>query len=302
MSVSKLKIALITTVVGFAGFSSPAYAQITVEDRDANALLEQIRDQDKEEYKDVKGFRDKEITDHYKSQIEHYDREIARLNATITSLGYYSVNDKDAPQEKEGLKTPFEKLKPTKAARTAVQDATEGKSSEFGIMIDGFQATLSEGGGIGGAIGGLTGGGGGPGARAFRKEYGLAAPEKLYPENEQLAKGVQRMYSSLYFAQTVAGEANKGRKERLKAYDDLLELAQDSKDLQTALRVQNAILLENGRNLALLIDLQTASLNAESMSVNQAASASNGTESMFGAGSGSVLGDAALLALVEAVN
>lgn len=295
MSVSKLKIALVTTVIGFVGFASPAYAQISVEDRDSNDLLEQIRDQDEEEYEDAKEFRDNDITDHYESQIEHYDREIKRLNAMIAALGYHSVDGEDDPAEKDGTEEPFDALEPTGDARTAVQAAADGDSTEFGIMIDGFEEGLLDSVGLGGL-------GGGDGPSAFRAEFGLAAPDKLYPENEQLAKGVQRTYSSLYFAQTVAGEANKGRTERLEAYDNLLELAKSSKDLQTALRVQNAILLENGRNLALLIDLQTAALNATSVEVNQVASSTNETESMFGAGSGSILGDAALLALVEAVN
>ena len=52
--------------------------------------------------------------------------------------------------------------------------------------------------------------------------------------------------------------------------------------MKGALEVNNALLLENGRNLALLIELQTAQLAAEGVSLKEKAQLQQNTASVFG--------------------
>jgi len=295
MSISKFKTLLVASVIGCSGFAGQAYAQIAVDDRDAGVFLERIEENTKKEHEAADKFRKDNTTDHYKSQIEHYDREIERLNALITSLGYYSVEG-DELKEKKGSDTAFENLNTSTDSRTAVQNAAEGKSKEFGIMLDGFDSTFVEKIPV---LGGLVSG---SGPVAFRKEFGLTAPDVIYAGNEQSQKSLSRKYSSLYFANTVAGESNVGRKERLKVYDDLITRAKEAGDIQEAIRVQNAILLENGRNLALLIDLQTAQLNSQTVNMMDSTADANAPAYMFGTGSRSILGDRAFAELIKAIN
>jgi len=295
MSVSKFKTLLVAGVIGCSGIASQAYAQIAVDDRDAGVFLERIEENTKKEYEAADKFRKDNTTDHYKSQIEHYDREIARLNAVIESLGYYSVDGEDDPTEVDPSDAVFEALDESTAARQAVQAAAVGESSEFGIMIEGFNESLVEGVVPDGLVSG-------DGPEDFLQEFGLTAPNVIYSGNEQSQKNLSRKYSSLYFANTVAGESNVGREQRLQVYDQLITQASDAGDLQEAIRVQNAILLENGRNLALLIDLQTAQLNSQTVNMMESTADANAPGYMFGAGSGSELGDAAFAALIEAIN
>lgn len=285
MSNYKFKSLLVASVISCTGFADQAYGQISVEDRDAGVLLEDIRDDARDAYEATDNFRDEDVRPHYESQIEHYDREIARLNAMIQSLGYYSVDGESDPSKRAGREAIFTPLDQTTNARVAVQAAAEGESTEFGIVIDGFDG----GGGISG----------GSGPSAFRTEFGLGAPSTIYEDNEQSQKNLTRKYSSLYFANTVAGESNIGREGRLKVYNDLLEEAKSAEDLQATMRIQNAILLENGRNLALLIDLQTAQLNSQTVTMMESATNANAPGYMFGAGAS--LGDAVFAGIVEAI-
>jgi len=298
MSVSKFKTLLVASVIGCSGFASQSYAQISVEDRDAGVLLERIEENTKKENEAADKFRKEDTSEHYKSQIEHYDREIERLNALITSLGYFSVDGENDPEEvtkdNEILSMVLEK---SDGARDAVQEAAEGKSTQFGISVGEFNGS-----GLGAGFTDGLGDGSAAGPADFLAEFGLSSPDALYEENPQSQKSLARKYNSLYLANTVAGEANLGRTTRLEVYDELITKALEAKDVQTAMRVQNAILLENGKNLALLIDLETANLNAQSISILESVERDNAPGYLFGVGSGSFLGDAAFLALVEAVN
>lgn len=284
MSILKLKKVLATTIMGLATISAPAFAQVTTDDRDAQGLLEQIRDtnrEDRDYNKDIRNearkFRDDHIEKHYEEQIKHHERQLKRLNAMIDSFGYWKIDGdklKDDPKiEGEAKKDAFDILADSTKARDAVHAAGEGKSPEFGIIFDGFNKD---------GLGGTNFGASYP--AKFRKALGLQAPSEIYGNDSgSHGENLTRLYSSLYMASTVANEAHNGRKERLKVYSDLLTKAKATDDLQTELRVQNAILLENGRNLALLIDLQTAQLNAETAQLASLARSKNVPESMFGA-------------------
>jgi len=283
----KLKGAVAILAIGFAAFSTPAFAQVTTDDVDAQAYLERIHNND------IK-FRDEKTEPHYKDQIKHYEAELKRLNALIDSYGYMkrttSGGETNFAEEDQPHKEAFDALDISKAGRTAVAEATKGKSEEFGIQIDGFDDD--------GVLGTGLGASGAP--AKFRKAIGLQTPKKLYPaDNSTFAANLHRLYSSLYVANTVAGEANKSRDKRYEVYDVLFEQAEKSKDLQTELRIQNAILIENGRNLALLIDLQTAQLNSQTAEMTASAVAAQRSEEMFGGGSS--LGSSASSELLQAL-
>jgi len=64
------------------------------------------------------------------------------------------------------------------------------------------------------------------------------------------------------------------------------------------MEINNALLIENGRNLALLINLQTAALNAQSVDLRDKAHAEQRLKSTFGE-SGGV--DSALTGLLTQV-
>jgi len=302
MSILKLKTALAVTVIGVFSLSAPAFAQVTTDDVDAQRLLEQIRDYN-EEIRDIndeikitsdeiktlqenaKEFRDKTTK-------PHYEREIKKLNAMIDTFGYWQSKDTEDPvKEPELFKKAFDTITMSDDARKSILAAGEGKSNEFGIMFDGF-----DGDGLGGTnLGAST-------VAKFRKALGLQAPKEIYPTKNAGShrENLTRMYSSLYLANTVANEAHNGRVQRLEIYDELIEQAKTTDDLQAELRLQNAILLENGRNLALLIDLQTAQLNAQTVDIASTARSKNIPESMFG--NSTALGKAAFDTLVNSLN
>jgi len=282
MSILKLKAALAVTIIGVVGLSSPAFAQVTTDDRDAQGLLEQIRDINREirdtndEIKtlqeNARDFRNDETK-------PHYEREVKRLNSMIESLGYWkSADNSDPTKEDNPSEVAFDDLETSIDARTAVQTAGDGTdSNKVGIV---FTAYSGADGNLGGGIGA---GGTAPNPDQFREALGLHKPEVLYPgDNNVLASNLARQYSSVYLANSVAGESHKGREARLEVYTNLLTRAKAAGNLREELRVQNAILLENGRNLALLIDLQTAQLNAQTVEMTNATIESQLPREMFG--------------------
>lgn len=298
MSFSKLKMVLAVSVLGMAAFSTPAFAQVTTDDRDSQKFLEHIRN-------DARDFRNDEIEPHYEDQIEHhetqvehYEREIKRLNSMIESLGYWKSTDNSDPLKEENpSELAFDDVGRSTEARTAVQTAGNGTDpDEIGIVFTAFS---------GDASGGITGlGGGAP--DEFRETLGLHKPTDLYPgENNVFASNLARKYSSVYLANSVAGESHKGRQGRLEVYTNLLTRAKAAGNLREELRVQNAILLENGRNLALLIDLQTAQLNAQTVELTNATVVSQLPREMFGGNDGGLQGaleGAAFQTLINAIN
>ena len=90
------------------------------------------------------------------------------------------------------------------------------------------------------------------------------------------------MHQTLYAVDSITGETRLAREDRLKVYTELAEMSAQAVDMKGALEVNNALLLENGRNLALLIELQTAQLAAESVHLRDKSQSRQNTASIFG--------------------
>lgn len=118
--------------------------------------------------------------------------------------------------------------------------------------------------------------------KAYHESYRFLQPEELHPENQELQKEVRELQKTLYALDSITGETRLARKERLKVYTELADKSATAEDMKGALEVNNALLLENGRNLTLLIELQTAQLAAESEGLREKVRSRQSVANVFG--------------------
>lgn len=286
MSISKLKIAFVTTALSLASFASPAYAQISVEDVDANSILREIQEEAKEEYDRFNDFR----TDR---TIPHYDAEIKRLDTMIKALSYYN---EEGVYEGDGRDlSHFDIVEGSDATRDRVTEILQDAIQPDGLTLE-FES-LDTGSGTIDTIATAIFGESPP--TAYLTEYGFLPPQNKHEEDGPLQKKVAKLYSALFIADSMIGGLAETRIQRLEAYDNLREKAKATESVQQAIEVNNALLIENGRNLALLIDLQMVRLNAEAVALRDNATSKNKSEESFG---GTALGTVALAGISDIVN
>lgn len=219
---------------------------------------------------------------HYQSQMDHYEAEIVRLNNLIRAISHVNVESIDAVEDTRGKIFALAEGDNV-AYRKKVSDirSGEGSGSENPLKMNLFgMDDDDEGGGIklGLQIDASTGG---P-VKRYRKAYGFAEPEKLYKNNKSLQEHLEKLQAALYISEITVAELDSTRDKRLKAYDDLTKQAKDALTLAQSMEVNNAILLENGRNLAMLIEMQTIGLNAQASQLREASHARQSVTNTFG--------------------
>ncbi|MEP1229521.1 MAG: hypothetical protein ABJG88_02480 [Litorimonas sp.] len=239
-----LKNLLVTGFVS-AAFILPAVsaqAQIIVRDNDVEDAVEEAEREIVrviEEHDRVRTeFEDGKTSDYYTDAIE-------RLDAVIDAMSHIESETRD-----DAI---FTNLATQDEARTAILSISEGSGSTFGL------ASLTPDSGN---------------LNDYLKRYGYLKPEELYPTtdsngnpvttNSALRNQLIDEQKALYYADALVGEVDAARQARYDAYEELSQKASVSDDIHKALDINNALLIENGRNLALLIHLQTAQLNNQS--------------------------------------
>ena len=192
---------------------------------------------------------------HYGSQVAHYAEQIQKYEQQITQLQqeYDSIT---------GIKFSdiLNKSNLMNTSRLALGNAFSGTSTQFGLGVpDTYTTEMNE----------------------YNARYSLLAPEELYPDNPTMQQQVRELQKTLYAVDAAVGEATANREQRLEIYSDLATKAASATDMKSALEVNNALLLENGRNLALLIELQSAQLSAESAQLRDQAKGKQVISSLF---------------------
>lgn len=205
--------------------------------------------QDSQNFQATQGHYGTQIS-HYAEQIKKYEQQIQELERSynaITGIKFENILDLGIHGQ---------------AARIRLGNVTEGTAEVFGL---GLPETPTED---------MT---------RYHRTYRLLQPEELYPDNLELQRQTRDLHQTLFVVDGVTGATNKGRKERLEVYAGLAEMSAQAVDTKGALEVNNALLLENGRNLALLIELQTAQLAAESVKLKEKVQSQQSVASVFGA-------------------
>jgi len=215
----------------------------------------------------------------------YYKHELARLDRMIELLGHYEVSEDGktlSASEKNRITELYKSRDGDLDNREAVSDASKGESEQFAIIVK-----SGDSGSPFSSKAGVTGGG--P-LQKYMTAHNFTVPEEIFKDATKKIH-IEKLYSALYMAEVTAGEVNEGRENRLEIYKDLSEKSKAAKDMRQALEINNAIQLENGRNLAMLINLETAQLNAQSVNLRQTAQTKQGKTDLFGS---NALGIAAL--------
>jgi len=254
---STLKAAAAAAALLVAGLAQPAMAQVTTDDNTAQEWLERISkglgekgDTDggslQGKMDKVNKFDENETKQHFADQIKHYEKEVARLDAMIEAMGFNKVEGEDNAQSavaSEKIAQAFDLISNTTDVRKKITNARQAEGEPvFGMPY-------------GDGEGGLTI------PEAYYAKYGILKPEEVFTDNEILQYNLAQLQGALYLSDATVAEVDKSRELRFQTYVDLLEKTKEAEDLHTTMQINNAIMLENGRNLALLIDLQTANLN-----------------------------------------
>ena len=193
---------------------------------------------------------------HYGSQVAHYANQIQKFEQQITQLQreYDSIT---------GIKF-SDILDPgTQGAvqRIRLKHAIEGTGTTFGLGLPStFTTQMVD----------------------YNKANRLITPEELYPDNIELREQTRELQQTLYAVDSMTGETRVAREERLRVYDELANKASSAQDMKASLEVNNALLLENGRNLALLIELQTTQLAADGVLLREKAKGRQKVAALFG--------------------
>jgi len=239
--------------LAFAMTSLPVHAQIIVRDNDVEdavedaeeAIVKAIDDRHAER----KAFEDGTTT-------EFYNAAVQRLDKVIDALSYVGRDgERDAAI--------FDGISGQTDARAAILTVSEGEGTNFGFT------SLPNGGGN---------------IDEYIKRYGYLKPEEIYPSDETLGFRNQLIdeQKALYYADALVGEVDASRQARYDVYENLLAKAKVSDDAHEALDINNALLIENGRNLALLIHLQAAQLNTNTASLRNRTREREATSNIFG--------------------
>ena len=187
---------------------------------------------------------------HYAEQIKKYEEQISQLEKefdSITGIKFSNIRESGIQGEDQ---------------RIRLWHALEGKGETFGLGLPDKQTKPM---------------------LKYHQTYRFLQPEELHPENEELQRQVRELHKTLYALDSVTGETTLGKKQRLEVYTELAEKSAAAVDIKGSLEVNNALLLENGRNLALLIELQTVQLAAESVNLREKAHSQQSVASVFGA-------------------
>ena len=252
MTKANLKTVCVTTALLVPLAIAPAAsAQIGVYDSENEAKLEDILDK-LEEIRVEADLIEQELV-----QFEEFRNEQTQpyYDTMQASLGYYTRTT-SGTTEVDGA-DPFQHSNDETAGRIKLRDAHSGGAAGYGIDVTGSETT---GGPTGDAATGLAG---------YQSEYGLLASKSVHKDGSALAKELRHTYNALYMAETTAFLAHEAREARLTAYTNLETAAQNANSLREAIDVNNALLVENGRNLTTLIALQTADMNAQSAAVRR---------------------------------
>lgn len=192
---------------------------------------------------------------HYAEQIAKYEQQINQLQREYDSITGIKFSDILDP----GIQG--------QAQRVRLKHAIEGTGTTFGLGLPDSPTTE------------MTN---------YYKEYRLLKPEELHPDSVELQREARLLQQTLYAVDAATGETAQAREERLNIYKELADKSAAATDMKASLEVNNALLLENGRNLALLIELQTAQLAASGVELRQKARGQQTVAGLFGeAGDGS---------------
>ena len=276
------------SAVFLLAFSPVALAQIGVKDVDVKRLLEyikEINDDIKEEAVKIDGRLETSNKFEQDDTKPHYKAEIARLNAQLESLGYHTVNSSDVSAPI--TRADYTWLDSSTAGREAIKTLPRSDHQDQAYSLASINSATVR---VGGQCVAAT-----PLAK-YLCEYGLAPATDMYPKNPDLERSMTNLYSALYLADTTVGLVDQARPDRDAVYEQLMTEAHSAADLREVMEVQNAILLENGRNLALLINLQTAQLNSDAAQLRKNARQSQIKRETFASTPASSLVLAALLA------
>jgi len=243
---SKLAILMMSTAMIVSAI--PAQSQVLVRDIRTRSAVNNVKDEvnnvkgavkdsdtargkfEKEESKKFYDARNKFETE---KTAKHYTDAVERLDKLINSLSHIDTDTKDTDL--------YSAMNTSNSGREKNNELTEDTST-FGIKLSSTGETEMA---------------------DYLKRYGFFAADELYSGNEALENRLKDSETALYYSAAIVRNTDNEKKNRFDAYADLATRAQNVQDVKSALEVNNALLIENGRNLALLIQLQTAQLNAD---------------------------------------
>lgn len=186
---------------------------------------------------------------HYAEQIQKYEQQISQLQREYDSITGIKFSDILDPGTQGAVQ------------RIRLKHAIEGTGTTFGL---GLPTTFT------------------PEMQDYNKKNRLFTPEELHPDNIELQEQAREEQQVLFALDSITGETRVAREERLRVYDELADKARSAQDMKASLEVNNALLLENGRNLALLIELQTAQLASDSVYLRDKTKSRQKVASIFG--------------------
>lgn len=115
----------------------------------------------------------------------------------------------------------------------------------------------------------------------YSREYQFTKPAGLYTD-EAAQKAYKASLDAAYVVDSTTHSMQKASEERFRIYEDIMANKGASSDQKSELEIMNALLVENGRNLATLIDLQTAALAADGAQLRKYLDQQQAVSSMFG--------------------
>lgn len=184
---------------------------------------------------------------------QFYDDSRERLDKLINSLSHVDTDSRDNDL--------YASLDSQNTAREAILGLSDANGSNYGLS-----AMPATGGNI----------------DTYLQRYAFLKPVELHPTNMAAQNHITDIQKALYYSESMVGEADAARQARYDVYQELATKAKSTDDAQAALEVNNALLVENGRNLALLIHLQTAQLNSDSAFLRDMMQERQMTSGLFG--------------------
>lgn len=269
-----------TALMAMVALPQAAHAQVGVFDSRALDELIEIKDNTFATQEDTDKIQDF----HLDKTAKHYDAEIARLDAMIQMMSHRKVNSSggivdDAGGANDKRSDIFDKLATSNGKRQDIREIAGKRAADHGLIVG-----QSGGFSLGNLVGNLLGGGSSVPAemKDYYKTYGLIDPALIHKGNDTQTLNLLQMHSAMFISDELVQNVAKEADNRHKVYEDLLVLAKQSKDIKTSLEVNNALLIENGRNLATLIDMQTIALNAQSAEMRMGAQQRQQTADLLG--------------------
>lgn len=245
---TRSKLAILAMSAAMLVSMVPAQSQVLVRDIKTRSAVKDVRDE-VDNVKDAvkksddarKDFETKESKKYYDARDKfetektatYYTDAVERLDKVINSLSHIDTDTKDSNL--------YSAMNTSNSGRQKNNDLTED-TSDFGIKLTSAAETEMAN---------------------YLKRYGFFSAAEMYSANPALQNRLKDSETALYYSAAMVRNSDNEKKNRFDAYTDLASRAQNAQDVKSALEVNNALLIENGRNLALLIQLQTAQLNAD---------------------------------------